>query len=124
MSGTGEMAQWIRCLPCKHGDLYLTPRIHVRKQKPGMVICNCNPSAGEAVTCGSLGFTSQPNQLVRNANCDTLRKLLAVLGCCESLAAPLAGAMWLRYGAAEEEQSMAQVSSRHFVGSVARQPPA
>lgn len=91
MSGTGDMALWIRCLPCKYGDLHLTSRTHVRERKPGMVICNCSLSAGEAMTCGSLGFSSQPTQLVRNVNCDTLRKLLDALGCCEGPATPLAG---------------------------------
>lgn len=90
VSGTGDMALWIRCLPCKYGDLHLTSRTHVRKRKPGMVICNCSPSAGEAMTCGSLGFSSQPTQLVRNVNCDTLRKLLDALGCCKGPATPLA----------------------------------
>lgn len=41
MSGTGRMALWGRCFPCKREDLHLIPRTQT-----GTVECNCNPSAG------------------------------------------------------------------------------
>lgn len=39
----------VRSGPCKHEDLSLSCRTHVRKQ--GMVACVCNPSIGKIEAC-------------------------------------------------------------------------
>lgn len=55
---------------------------------------------------------------------DTLRTILGVLGCCQGPIASSAGDDVAEAWDTEEEQSVAQVSACHFVGSVARQSPA
>lgn len=53
--GAEEMAQQVKCLPCKHEDQTLIPRTGT--EKPSMAVHTCNPSAGEVEETGSPGLT-------------------------------------------------------------------
>ena len=60
---TVGVSQSSKCLPHKHEDLNLIPGANLKnktnKQIPGVVVCGCNPHAGEAETVESLGFAGQ-----------------------------------------------------------------
>lgn len=60
---TVGVLQSSKCLSHKHEDLNLIPGAKLQnktnKQIPSVVVCGCNPHAGEAETVVSLGFTGQ-----------------------------------------------------------------
>lgn len=49
-----------KCLPCNHEDVSSIPS--ALEKRLGVVSCDCNLSAGEAATGGSLGLAGQPGQ--------------------------------------------------------------
>ena len=54
--GAGEIAQSVKCLPCRHEDLSSIPR--TQNTKVYVPLHACNPSAVEAETGGFLRLAS------------------------------------------------------------------
>lgn len=57
---TGETAQSIKCLPCKHEDPSSIFKTHVKSKKPDMVVPLVISAIGKVKTGGSLGLNDQP----------------------------------------------------------------
>lgn len=60
------MAQLVKCLLCKHGELSLDSRYP--HKKPGMVRCVCKLNAGDVKSGGSLRLAGQKAQLSHGAS--------------------------------------------------------
>lgn len=60
---TAGVSQSSKCLSHKHKDLNLIPGANFKnktnKQITDVIVCGCNPHAGEAETVESLRFTGQ-----------------------------------------------------------------
>lgn len=56
-------AQSVKCLPSKYKDLNSNPRTCVKM--PSMILCTCNPTAGEVEAEDHMTLASQLVQLVQ-----------------------------------------------------------
>lgn len=59
--GPGEIAQWVKYLPCKHENLSWVPQHSWKEQ--GVLICACNPSDGEGQTGVSKACLAKSGEL-------------------------------------------------------------
>lgn len=59
----GSLAQSTKCLLCKHKDMCLVPRIHIKMPSTVVcAVCACNIRAGETEAGEFLGLAGQPVQ--------------------------------------------------------------